>query len=399
MLCARVRCDECNQGTTRKSETMRTLAVNAFRMAQQRTGIGRYIEFVAQQWSRMKIPFDRVVLMSPKNIEVNGFGRVTPVEVKVFGGQYPAAIWEQVCFPKTAKGAAMLFCPSYTCPLLHRGRMVLANHGFYEALPGEFSWFVRLRATLLQRYSAKRAERVIANSLATGADLVRFFGIPPEKIDTIYPAAHDFYFQRHDPAAIKEEVIRTLGKEMPYIIFVGKLAKRRHVPNLIEAFAIARRQHNLPHALLIVGPNTTNVPVAEIAQQHGVGDAVVYRPYAELEPLARLYAGADVYALPTIYEGISYTMFEAMASGTAVLTVKHPTLEEGAGDAALAMPTPSVEDLAAGISTLLLDEGLRRRYAKQGRERAKRFSWETVARETMRILDCVADQEDRKGYC
>ena len=368
---------------------MRTLAVNAFRMAQQRTGIGRYIEFVAQQWSRMKIPFDRVVLMSPKNIEVSGFGHVTPVEVKVFGEQYPAAIWEQVCFPRAAKGAAMLFCPSYTCPLLHRGRMVLANHGFYEALPGEFSWFTRLRATTLQRYSAKRVERVIANSLATKADLVRFFGIPPEKIDTIYPAAHDFYFQRHDPAAIKE---------VPYIIFVGKLAKRRHVPNLIEAFAIVRRQHNLPHNLLIVGPNTTNTPVAEIAQQHGVGDAVVYRPYGELEPLARLYAGADVYALPTIYEGISYTMFEAMASGAAVLTVKHPTLEEGAGDAALAMPTPSVEDLAAGLSALLLDESVRRRYAERGRERAKRFSWETVARETMGVLDRVADKEDQGGH-
>ena len=251
---------------------MRTLVVNAFRMAQQRTGIGRYIEFVAQQWSRMKIPFDRVVLMSPKNIEMSGFDRVTSVEVKVFGGQYPAAIWEQVCFHRAAKGAAILFCPSYICPLLHRGRMVLANHGFYEALPGEFSWFTRLRATTLQRYSAKCAERVIANSLATKADLVRFFGIPPEKIDTIYPAAHDYYFQRHDPAAIKEEVIRALGKEVPYVIFVGKLAKRRHVPNLIEAFAIVRRQHNLPHALLIVGPNTTNVPIAEIAQQHGVGD-------------------------------------------------------------------------------------------------------------------------------
>lgn len=375
---------------------MRTLVVNAFRMAEQRTGQGRHIEFVAQQWSRMDIPFDRVVLMSPRRVEVEGLGRVTPVEMKVFGGQYSAAIWEQVCLPWQARGAAMLFCPSYTAPLLHRGRMVLANHGIYEALPGEFSWLTRLRATTLQRYSAKRAERVIANSLATKADLVKFFGISPEKIDTIYPAAHDFYFQRHDPAAIKEEVIRTLGKAVPYIIFVGKLAKRRHVPNLIEAFAIVRRQNKLPHSLLIVGPNTTNVPVVEIAQQHGVGDAVVYRPYKELEPLARLYAGADVYALPTIYEGISQTMFEAMASGAAVLTVKHPTLEEGAGDSALAMPTPSVEDLVAGLSTLVLDEGVRRSYAERGRERAKRFSWETVARETMRILDREACTEDRK---
>lgn len=377
---------------------MRTLVINAFRMAEQRTGQGRHIEFVAQQWSRMKIPFDRVVLMSPRLVKVEDLGRVTPVEVKVFGGQYPAAIWEQVCLSRQARGAAMLFCPSYTCPVLYRGRIVLANHGIYEALPGEFSRLTRFRATTLQRYSAKRAERVIANSLATKADLVRFFGISPEKIETIYPAAHNFYFQRHDPAAIKEEIIRTLGREVPYIIFVGKLAKRRHVPNLIEAFAIVRRQHDLPHSLLIVGPNTTNVPVAEIAQQHGVGDAVVYCSYAELEPLARLYAGADVYALPTIYEGISQTMFEAMASGAAVLTAKHPTLEEGAGDTALAMPTPSVEDLVSGLSTLLLDEGVRRRYAEQGRERAKRFSWETVARETMRVLDRVADKEDRKGY-
>ena len=115
--------------------------------------------------------------------------------------------------------------------------------------------------------------------------------------------------------------------------------------------------------------------------------------------MARLYGGADVYALPTIYEGISYTMFEAMASGAAVLTVKHPTLEEGAGDAALAMPTPSVEDLVEGLSTFLLDGAVRRKYAEQGRERAKRFSWEMVARETMRILDRVADKEDRNGYC
>ncbi|OLE39184.1 MAG: hypothetical protein AUI36_25955 [Cyanobacteria bacterium 13_1_40CM_2_61_4] len=373
---------------------MRTLVVNALRMSDQRTGQGRHIEFLIQQWSRMKIPFDRLTLMSPGELHLENLGDATPVNLRTFGGWLPTILWEQVCLPERARGTAMLFCPSYTSPLFHRGSVVLANHGIYEALSGEFPLLARLRSTPLQRYSARQARRVIANSLATRADLVRFFHVPEAKIDTIYPAAHDFFFQRHDPASIEAEVVRTIGRKAPYVIFVGKLAKRRNVPNLIEAFALVRRELDLPHHLLIVGPNTTRLPVAELACAHGINDAVTYRPYVELEPLARLYAGADLFALPTVYEGISQTMFEAMASGTAVLTVDHPTLEEGAGNAALSLPTPSVENLVKGLKSLLTNPELRRAYAEKGRQRAKRFTWETVARETMEILDREASPAD-----
>jgi glycosyltransferase involved in cell wall biosynthesis len=358
--------------------------------------MGRYIEYVAQKWNRMEIPFDRIILMSPKELNLDKLGGVTPIHCQTFGGQYPLIVWEQFCLPCRAQGAAILFCPSYTAPLFYRKPMVLANHGIYEALPGEFSRIARLRSTPLQRYSAIRAQRVIANSSNTKADLVRFFGISENQVDIINPAAHDFFFTRHDPEDIDREVMRTIGQRVPYVIFVGKLAKRRHVPNLIEAFALAKQQAGLPHHLLIVGPNTRDVPVTDLARTHGIADAVTYCPYAELEPLARLYTGADVFALPTTYEGISYTMFEAMASGTAVLTVEHPTLEEGAGDTALALSAPSVDELFNGLTLLLTDEGLRRTYAEKGRERAKQFTWDTVARETMMILDREADGSDRQ---
>lgn len=373
---------------------MRTLSVNALRMSDQRTAMGRYIEYIVQQWSQMEIPFDRVVLMSPRELNLSRLGTTTPIELRSFDGQSSLFLWEQVCLPRRARGVAMLFCPSYTGPLLYRGPMVLANHGIYEALPKEFPLLARFRSTSVQRYSAIRAGRVIANSLATKADLMRFFHIPAQKIDTIYPAAHEVFFQRHDPEAIEAEIVRILGRRVPYVIFVGKLAKRRNVPNLIEAFALARHRANLPHHLLIVGPNTTSVPVQELAYGHGVADAVTYCPFLESEPLARLYAGAQVFALPTTYEGISHTMFEAMASGTAVLTVEHPTLCEGAGDTVLAMPSPAVADLVEGLTRLLTDEALRRSYALKGRERAKQFSWETVARETMAILDREGEDSD-----
>src|SRR6266480_1331780 len=124
---------------------IRSLAVNALRMSELRTGQGRHIEYIAQHWSRMRVPFDRIVLMGPRELHLDNLGAVTPIELHTFGQGYPRSIWEQCALPWRARGAAMLFCPSYSCPLFHPGPMVLANHGIYEAIPTEFSWQERLR--------------------------------------------------------------------------------------------------------------------------------------------------------------------------------------------------------------------------------------------------------------
>lgn len=376
---------------------MRTLVINGLRLVGNRTAMGRYIEYLAAHWRRMDIPFDRVVLMSPKEISLehpDPCGR-TEIVLRSFGGRSPLWVWEQYLLPRAARGAAILFCPSYTCPLFYRDRVVVANHGIYDRLTDEFSWWSRLRTTPLFRLSARRADRVIANSETTKADLIRYFNIQDFQIDVIYPAASDVFFDSNDNESIAQEVIRALGRKLPYILFVGKLSKRRNVPNLIEAFSRTRRSENLPHHLLIIGPNTASIPVSELTARHGVSKFVTYLPYLEQAQLARLYAGADLFVLPTIYEGISWTMLEAMASGTAVLTVDHPTLREGAGDAVFSMPTPSVDDLVKGLTCLLTDRSLRATYEQKGRERAKRFSWETVARQTMQILDREAAASDR----
>ena len=98
----------------------------------------------------------------------------------------------------------------------------------------------------------------------------------------------------------------------------------------------------------------------ELAKLHGIAQVVKHHPYMDQRQLAKLYAGADVFALPTTYEGISRTIYEAMASGTPVLTVDHPTLSEGGADAVLSVPTPSVENLVQGLSALLTNDSLRK---------------------------------------
>lgn len=88
---------------------MRTLVVNALRMSGKRTAIGRHIEYLAQQWSHMEIPFDKVIFMSPGELHIEHLGSTTPIELRTFGHGWPKLLWEQIVLPRAAKGAAMLF--------------------------------------------------------------------------------------------------------------------------------------------------------------------------------------------------------------------------------------------------------------------------------------------------
>ncbi len=372
---------------------MRTLVFNALRLSGKRTAIGRHIEYLAQKWSRMEVPFTRIVLLSPREMYLTDLGTTTPIELRTLPTAMPNLYWEQVVLPRAARGAAMLFS-EYTRPLAYRGRTVVANHGIYESTPRAFSWWSRLRAVPMYKYSALRADRVIANSRSTKDDIVTHLAVPEPKIDIVYPGPADIFFEPHPVDNIAGEVVRVLGQDAPYIIFVGKLARRRHVPNLMEAFAQVRKKLNLPHHLLLVGPNVEELPLAELATRHGINGCFKHLPHLDQPELARLYAGADLFVLPTTYEGISWTMFEAMASGTAVLTVDHPALREGAFEAVLALPSPSVDDLIKGLSTLLGDRAARSELERKGSQVVKRFSLQEGARQTMEILDRVAAPTD-----
>src|SRR2546425_11107437 len=137
---------------------VRTLVVDALRAAGAHTAMRRYVERLAHEWSHQATPFDRIVVAAPVAIDLPPLGQATPVEVVVFGSCLPLAAWEQIALPFAARGAALLFCPAYTAPVAWRGRLVVANHGIYEAVPGEFPITARLRTVPLFRASARKAD-------------------------------------------------------------------------------------------------------------------------------------------------------------------------------------------------------------------------------------------------
>jgi len=158
----------------------------------------------------------------------------------------------------------------------------------------------------------------------------------------------------------------------------------------VEAFADVRRAHP-EFRLLIVGPNTSGVPVEELFSRFGVVDSARYAPFLGSDSLAPLYRGAYAFTLPTEHEGFSGTIPEAIASGCPVVTVDHAALEDaGLRDAVLHVPSPDPALLAAAMRRTIEEPGLRERLAAAGLEVSRRLTWDECARRTMDVIERVA---------
>ena len=267
---------------------------------------------------------------------------------------------------------------------------MIANLGIYEgtlAVPG---WRARLQSRHFA-YSARRAVAVVANSDATKRELARHYDIDPEKVVVVWPGVDDRFrpAEELDRKAIDAAVVGLLGDPGPYLLFVGKLSHRRNVPALLQAFVEVERA--VPGLrLLIVGPDTSGVDVPRVARDRGLSHAVRHVNHVDQDTLADLYRGAAAFVLPTEAEGFSFTISEALASGTPVVTLRHEALVEAALDqAVVALPDARPQLLANALVSLLRDPKEARRLKTAGLEAARRFSWADNARRTMEVLGDV----------
>jgi glycosyltransferase involved in cell wall biosynthesis len=110
------------------------------------------------------------------------------------------------------------------------------------------------------------------------------------------------------------------------------------------------------------------------------------------EDLPALYSGAAAFAFPSLYEGFGLPVLEAMACGAPVVTSNVSATAEVAGDAALLVDPRGVDALGDALGRVLADGALRQELRQRGFERARQFSWERTARETLLLYERVAAQ-------
>ncbi len=167
--------------------------------------------------------------------------------------------------------------------------------------------------------------------------------------------------------------------------------------------AFAAIAGKIPHKLVIVGKKAHKQDDSlQTALQFHVQDRVDFREDVSYEALPALYAGADMFVWPSVYEGWGFPPQEAMACGTPVIVSDGGPLPEVVGDAGIIVPFSTanlhermndeafIERLSAEMLSLLSDEAKQKELSQRGLERVKRFSWKDVARKTHEVYERLA---------
>jgi glycosyltransferase involved in cell wall biosynthesis len=372
------------------------IAFNAQRLAGQRLGVGRYIEYMLRYWRGMLTPDETVTVFLRRALSaetVAYLGLPPSMPTRVLPPDISGIPWENISLRWPASKHDVLFCPAYNAPVGYRGRLVVATHSVNHIQPGAHpSFWYKHTYARLNRHCAEIADAVIVASQSAKDDIARVWRIPEEKMIVVLQGADDCFRPVNDAAALSAVRRKYFGGDRPYILFVGTASVRRNALMLIRAFAKARREHNLPHGLLFFGPNSNNLPIAETCAELGIASDVVQTDgkidnHADLVPI---YNAADVFIHPSEYEGWSMTTVEAMACGTAVIASNRGGLGEAARGHALMLEIPSIDSISEALAHVLGDEGFRHELKRKEFARGSALRWHETTRQTLDVVRSVA---------
>ena len=172
---------------------------------------------------------------------------------------------------------------------------------------------------------------------------------------------------------------------------MGTLEPRKNVGALVRAYALLREEWPVVPPLVIAGaPGWMYGDIYHTVSSLGLSENVRLPGHVPSEELPLWYNAAAVFAYPSLYEGFGLPPLEAMACGTPVVVSDASSLPEVVGSAGLLVPPRSEQDLALSLRRVLEDNALAAQLRRAGPERAAQFSWERMARDTLRSYDEVA---------
>jgi glycosyltransferase involved in cell wall biosynthesis len=369
------------------------LGVNGIRLVRDRSGVARMIEAVLNTLAEIEQPFTEVRLYAPMPIpaEVRLPAIVRPI---VLRSALPPSLWEQIVLPAAHPRRYPLLCPSYVLPLLARCPTLLVHHGSYEGFADaahSYSWWRRFKARVSYAASARRASMVSTVSEYSRRDMVRFYGLPDDRIHVIPDGVDTRLFRPlSDAALLSAWRRRVLGDDVPFLLYVGKPTRRRNLPQLLEAYARLRRDRALPHKLLLIGTALPGTSLNGTIRSLGLQNDVVSVPHAPHAEVALAYNAASLMIYPSSYEGFGMPVLEAMACGTPVIALNNTAFPEFAGGVALLLPDARIDTLADGIAGLLDDDARRRQMAADGPRRAAAYDWRIVTQQYVDLLARLA---------
>jgi len=293
----------------------------------------------------------------------------------------------------------VLLMPIQQLPYLRPARVktiaVVHDLAFHH-YPQMFSYKDWVLQHTFTSYAVRQADHLITVSQATANDVETYYG-RTDNVHVIHHGVdHDMFRLPSDQE--RREGWRQLklaygGLKKPYILYVGQMQPRKNIERLIDAFEIMTPGGNnspvdtIATLAISSGYGWLEKDIRKKIRTSAAADRIQVLGRVPDKLLAPLYRHAEVFVLPSLYEGFGMPILEAMASGCPVVTSDVSSMPEVAGGAAVLVDPHKISSIAGGIAEA---RGKREELSRLGVKRAGQFSWETTAQKTLDVILAAA---------
>ncbi len=350
---------------------MKKISVNGKFFCQQITGTQRYAREVLNQLDRLLSTEDKgkiaIEILVPQN------GRQVPryknLQVRVVG-KLNGIAWEQFELPLYCKRKVLLTL-SGGAPVLHACNVVTIHDAAVFAAPAGYSLLYRLCYRNLCRQMGRTAKHILTVSNFSKSEIVKWYGADPAKVSVAYCGSEHFSRLEADNLTLAR-----FGIQGKYILAASSHNPNKNFRRLVEAI----RHHFIgAPQLVIAGGNDSRI----YRESMELPDAVRVLGYVSDSELKALYQNAACFVFPSLYEGFGLPPLEAMTCGCPTVVSQTASLPEIFEGAAFFCNPYSPKDIAAAIQRAI---DVPVPDADQLKTFARKFSWETCARETLEVL-------------
>jgi glycosyltransferase involved in cell wall biosynthesis len=302
-------------------------------------------------------------------------------------GRPRGLLWDQFTLPAICdrEGIDIMFSPFMSIPIRGSYPKVFTIHGAERyVVPNMLPVDQSLKWHFMEKVLLGLADRLLVVSDTMARDFCAATGCNPEKVQSIHLGVSEDFHVIQDKAGL-EQTRSAHGLPPEFLLFVGRIFPNKNFGNLLSAFAgIADR---IPHNLVVAGGTRWKFEKDfRMVRQLGIEDRVMFLGFVGREDLIRIYNLATCLLYPSHYESFGLVQLEAMACGCPVVAADAGALREVAGEAAVYCSPNDPASIARATLALTDNPEFRAAQVARGLARARGYSWDRCAAETLALL-------------
>lgn len=249
----------------------------------------------------------------------------------------------------------------------------------FEHYPQDLPWIITKYYKYFFPRFAKKTERIATVSEFSKKDIMDCYGIPEQKIDVVYNGVNENYHPIPDEE--KDAVKKRFTSGCDFFIYIGALLPRKNLKNLFLAYDIFRKQNHTDIKLLIVGARMWWTPDMEATiNSLKYKKDIIFTGRLNSKDLNDTLCSALALTYVSYFEGFGIPILEAFRCDVPVITSNVTSMPEVAGNAALLADPFDPASIAAAMTKIASDTGLRDSLILKARERRTAFSWDHTAK-------------------